>query len=112
LSQYRTISFTECGLVGSARALKLSHEFSGGTIDEGDFLDRSARRLHPILGSGLTECYSSSVSQFVVETVAYALRKGALYLCLYRVWYADSELAEFSVGLIPGLVGSYKEGAA
>ena len=51
----------------------------------------------PILGSGLTECYSSSVSQFVVETVAYALRKGALYLCLYRVWYADSELAEFSV---------------
>jgi TRAP-type transport system periplasmic protein len=49
-----------------------------------------------------------------MKTVAQfsALRKGALDLSLYPISYAGGEFAELNIGLMPGLVSSYKQGAA
>jgi hypothetical protein len=40
------------------------------------------------------------------------LRKGVLDLSLYPISYAGGDFAELNIGLIPGLVSSYKQGAA
>ena len=49
-----------------------------------------------------------------MKTVAQfsALRKGALDMSLYPISYAGGEFAELNIGLMPGLVSSYKQGAA
>jgi TRAP-type C4-dicarboxylate transport system substrate-binding protein len=49
-----------------------------------------------------------------MKTVAQfsAVRKGALDLSLYPISYAGGELPETNIGLMPGLVSSYKQGAA
>jgi len=49
-----------------------------------------------------------------MKTVAQfsALRKGALDVSLYPISYAGGELPEVNIGLMPGLVSSYKQGAA
>jgi TRAP-type C4-dicarboxylate transport system substrate-binding protein len=41
-----------------------------------------------------------------------AVRKGALDLSLYPISYAGGEVPETNIGLMPGLVSSYKQGAA
>jgi TRAP-type C4-dicarboxylate transport system substrate-binding protein len=50
----------------------------------------------------------------MMKTVAQfaALRKGVLDLSLYPISYAGGEFAELNIGLMPGLVSSYKQGAA
>jgi len=49
-----------------------------------------------------------------MKTVAQfaALRRGVLDLSLYPISYAGGEFAELNIGLMPGLVSSYKQGAA
>ena len=42
----------------------------------------------------------------------YAMRKGALDMSLYPLPYAGGEVAETNIGLMPGLVTSYEQGAA
>jgi len=100
----------------AAQTLKLSYQFPGGTIDEGDFRDRLCRKfgaeLEKRTGGALTvQVYPNSS---LMKTVAQfsALRKGALDLSLYPVSYAGGELPETNIGLMPGLVSSYKQGAA
>ena len=100
----------------AAQTLKISHQFPGGTIDEGDFRDRLCRKfaveLEKRTGGALTvQVYPNSS---LMKTVAQfsALRKGALDLSLYPVSYAGGELPETNIGLMPGLVSSYKQGAA
>jgi len=100
----------------AAQTLKLSHQFPGGTIDEGDFRDRLCRKFaaetEKRTGGALTvQVYPNSS---LMKTVAQfsALRKGALDLSLYPVSYAGGELPETNIGLMPGLVSSYKQGAA
>jgi TRAP-type C4-dicarboxylate transport system substrate-binding protein len=50
----------------------------------------------------------------LMKTVAQfsALRKGALDVSLYPISYAGGEFAELNIGLMPGLVSSYKQGGA
>ena len=50
----------------------------------------------------------------LMKTVAQfsAVRKGALDLSLYPIPYAGGEVPEMNIGLMPGLVSSYKQGAA
>ncbi len=96
--------------------LKVSHQFPGGTIDSGDFRDRMCRvfaaqlrqRTNGALGA---EVYANSS---LMKTVAQfsALRKGALDLSLYPISYAGGDFSELNIGLMPGLVTSYKQGAA
>jgi TRAP-type transport system periplasmic protein len=104
------------GSAAPAHTLKISHQFPGGTIDEGDFRDRLCRRFAAELekrtdGAIVAQVYPNSS---LMKTVAQfsALRKGALDLSLYPISYAGGEFAELNIGLMPGLVSSYKQGAA
>ena len=49
-----------------------------------------------------------------MKTVAQfsAVRKGVLDMSLYPISYAGGEFSELNIGLMPGLVSSYKQGAA
>jgi TRAP-type transport system periplasmic protein len=104
--------------LGAAPAvtLKISHQFPGGTIDEGDFRDRLCRRFAAELekrtnGAVVAQVYPNSS---LMKTVAQfsAVRKGALDLSLYPISYAGGEYPELNIGLMPGLVSSYAQGAA
>src|ERR1700732_1204769 len=104
------------GWAAPAQTLKISHQFPGGTIDEGDFRDRLCRRFGAELekrtnGAVTAQIYPNSS---LMKTVAQfsAVRKGALDISLYPISYAGGEYAELNIGLMPGLVSSYAQGAA
>src|SRR6202022_4544903 len=110
------IAASRFGTALAAQTFKISHQFPGGTITEGDFRDRLCRmfaaEIEKRTGGALTgQVYPNSS---LMKTVAQfsALRKGALDLSLYPVSYAGGEFAELNIGLMPGLVSSYKQGAA
>src|SRR5471030_3046382 len=108
------ISFNRLGF--AAQTLKISHKFPGGTIDQGDFRDRLCRRF----GEELTKRTGGALEAQVYRNASWmttvaqfsAVRKGALDLSLYPISYAGGEFAELNIGLMPGLVSSYKQGAA
>src|SRR5690349_12941673 len=99
-----------------ARTLKISHQFPGGTIEDGDFRDRLCRRFASELAKRSNGALAGQVypNSSLMKTVAQfsALRKGALDMSLYPLSYAGGELPETNIGLMPGLVSSYKQGAA
>ena len=107
------------GFPRSARAaknLKISHQFPGGTITDGDFRDRLCRKFADELAKRTNgelggEVYPNSS---LVKTNAQfsAVRKGALDMSLYPLAYAGGEVPETNVGLMPCLVTSYTQGAA
>src|SRR6476659_8957772 len=104
------------GSAAPAKTLKISHQFPGGTIDEGDFRDRLCRRFAAELekrtnGGIAAQVYPNSS---LMKTVAQfsAVRKGALDLSRYPISYAGGEFPERNIGLMPGLVSSYAQGAA
>jgi len=108
------ISFSRLG--SAAQTLKISHQFPGGTIDQGDFRDRLCRKFGVELekktgGALVSQIYPNSS---LMKTVAQfsAVRKGALDISLYPISYAGGEFSELNIGLMPGLVSSYKQGAA
>src|ERR1043165_927180 len=110
------IAAARLGNAAPAKTLKISHQFPGGTIDEGDVRDRLCRKLAAELvkrtnGEIVAQVYPNSS---LMKTVAQfsALRKGALDLSLYPISYAGGEVQETNIGLMPGLVSSYKQGAA
>jgi len=110
------IAAARLGNAAPARTLKISHQFPGGTIDEGDFRDRLCRKFAAEIekrtnGAIGAEIYPNSS---LMKTVAQfsALRKGVLDMSLYPISYAGGEFAELNIGLMPGLVSSYKQGAA
>ncbi len=105
--------------IGSARAattLKISHQFPGGTIDDGDFRDRLVRKFAAEVekrtnGELRFEIHPGS-SLMKTNAQFSALRKGALDLSLYPLSYAGGELPECNIGLMPCLVSTYKQGLA
>src|SRR5215475_5869248 len=110
------IASARLGSLAAAQTLKISHQFPGGTIDEGDFRDRLCRRFAVELekrtdGAVTAQVYANSS---LMKTVAQfsAVRKGALDLTLYPISYAGGEYAELNIGLMPGVVTSYEQGAA
>jgi TRAP-type C4-dicarboxylate transport system substrate-binding protein len=110
------VAATRLGSAAPAQTLKISHQFPGGTIDEGDFRDRLCRKLAAELeqrtgGALAAQVYPNSSLMKTVAQFA-AVRKGVLDLSLYPISYAGGEFAELNIGLMPGLVSSYKQGAA
>src|SRR3984893_13428923 len=110
------VASTRLGSAAPAHTLKISHQFPGGTIDDGDFRDRLCRRFGAELekrtnGAVTAQIYPNSS---LMKTVAQfsAVRKGALDISLYPISYAGGEYAELNIGLMPGLVSSYAQGAA
>ena len=116
LSAPAIIVASRFGTALAAQTLKISHQFPGGTMTEGDFRDRLCRMFAAELekrtnGMLVGQVYPNSS---LMKTVAQfsALRKGALDVSLYPISYAGGEFAELNIGLMPGLVSSYKQGAA
>jgi TRAP-type C4-dicarboxylate transport system substrate-binding protein len=104
------------GSAAPATMLKISHQFPGGTLTEGDFRDRLCRQFAAELekrtgGEVGGQVYPNSSLMKVVAQFS-AVRKGALDMSLYPISYAGGELPETNIGLMPGLVSSYKQGAA
>jgi TRAP-type C4-dicarboxylate transport system substrate-binding protein len=102
--------------LAATRTLKISHQFPGGTVEQGDFRDRLVRKFAAAVqaktnGELAFEIYPGSS---LMKTVAQfsALRRGALDLSLYPLAYAGGEVPEVNVGLMPMLVTTYKQGLA
>lgn len=90
--------------------LKISHQFPGGTITEGDFRDRLCRKFADEFekrtkGSIKGSVYASS-SLMKTNAQLNAVRKGALDLTLVPIAYSCGEIPELNIGLMPGVVTS------
>jgi TRAP-type C4-dicarboxylate transport system substrate-binding protein len=100
----------------AATTLKLSHQFPGGTIDEGDFRDRMCRKFALALAErskGALEVQVYPGSSLMKTNAQFAaMRKGALDLSLYPSPYAGGEVPELNIGLMPALVSSYEQAIA
>jgi TRAP-type C4-dicarboxylate transport system substrate-binding protein len=109
------LSFGRSLSAQSPTTLKISHQFPGGTIEQGDFRDRMcrifAREVEKRTNGALKfEIYANS-SLMKTNAQFSALRKGALDMSLYPVAYAGGELHACNLGLMPCLVTSYEQGA-
>jgi TRAP-type C4-dicarboxylate transport system substrate-binding protein len=96
--------------------IKISHQFPGGTVDKGDFRDRLVRMFAAEVekrtkGSLKFEIYPGS-SLMKTNAQFSAMRKAALDMSLVPLSYAGGEVPETNIGLMPGLVTSYEQGAA
>ncbi|MGI9132408.1 MAG: TRAP transporter substrate-binding protein DctP [Rhodoferax sp.] len=96
--------------------LKISHQFPGGTLTEGDFRDRLCRRFAADIEKRSSGALKAAVypGSSLMKTNAQfsSMRKGALDMSLVPLSYAGGEVAETNIGLMPALVPSYEVGAA
>jgi TRAP-type C4-dicarboxylate transport system substrate-binding protein len=110
------VAVARLGSAAAALTLKISHQFPGGTIDEGDFRDRLCRKFAAELEKRTDGAIAAQVypNSSLMKTVAQfsAVRKGALDISLYPMPYGGGEYPELNIGLMPGLVSSYPQGAA
>ena len=95
--------------------LKISHQFPGGSADDGDFRDRLCRRFATEVekrtkGTLKGQVYAGS-SLMKTNAQFSAMRKGALDVSLFPLPYAGGEVQETNIGLMPGLVPSYEQAA-
>ncbi len=103
-----------CVHAGPPQDLKISHQFPGGTITEGDFRDRLCRMFAAEIekrtqGALKGTVYAGS-SLMKTNSQFSALRKGALDMSLFPLAYAGGEVPEVNIGLMPGVVTSYEQG--
>ncbi len=108
-------------MLGSGRAsadattLKISHQFPGGTMTEGDFRDRLCQKFAAEIekrskGALKGQVYAGS-SLMKTNAQFSAMRKGALDMSLYPLPYAGGEVQETNIGLMPGIIPSYDQAA-
>ena len=99
-----------------AISLKISHQFPGGTITEGDFRDRLCRmfavEIEKRTKGALTATVYPGSSLMKTNAQFSAMRKGALDMSLFPISYAGGEVPEVNIGLMPGVVTSYEQGIA
>jgi len=98
----------------AASELKISHQFPGGTLTQGDFRDRLcltfAAELAKRSGGQLKGTVYPGSSLMKTNAQFSAVRKGALDLSLVPLSYAGGEVPETNIGLMPGVVTSYEQG--
>src|SRR5882757_1969 len=98
----------------AATELKISHQFPGGTLTEGDFRDRLCRKfaaeIEKKTGGALKAQVYPGSSLMKTNAQFSALRKGALDMSLIPLSYGGGEVPEVNIGLMPGLVTSYDQG--
>jgi TRAP-type C4-dicarboxylate transport system substrate-binding protein len=102
-------------LAETAGPLRISHQFPGGTIDSGDFRDRLCRKFAAEVekrtkGALTFQVYPGS-SLMKTNAQFSAIRLGALDMTLFPIPYAGGEVPELNIGLMPGIVTSYEQGA-
>ena len=98
----------------ASQSMKISHQFPGGSVMEGDFRDRLCRMFAASVekrtrGSLKFSIYPNA-SLMAPNAQFGALRKGGLDLALVPLSYAAAEAPEANIGLMPGLVTSYTQG--
>lgn len=107
--------FTSPVFAAEPVTLKISHQFPGGTISEGDFRDRLCRRFAAEIekrsGGALKGTVYPGSSLMKTNAQFSALRKGALDMSLVPLSYAGGEVPETNIGLMPGIVTSYEKAA-
>jgi TRAP-type C4-dicarboxylate transport system substrate-binding protein len=96
--------------------LKISHQFPGGSVAEGDFRDRLCRMFaagveRRTKGRLKFSIYPHS-SLMKSEDQIPALTRGQLDMALVPLSYAGNDVPELNIGLMPGLVTSYEQGYA
>jgi len=95
--------------------LKISHQWPGGSATDGDFRDRLCRMFSAEVEKrtgGALKCTIYPNSSLVKTMVQFsAMRKGALDMSLVPLNYGGGEVPEVNIGLMPGLVTSYEQGA-
>jgi TRAP-type C4-dicarboxylate transport system substrate-binding protein len=95
-------------------SLKISHQFPGGSITQGDFRDRLCRMFAAEVEKRTKGALKFSIypGSSLMKTNAQfsSMRKGALDLSLVPLSYAGGEVPEVNIGLMPGLVTSYEQG--
>jgi TRAP-type C4-dicarboxylate transport system substrate-binding protein len=96
--------------------LKISHQFPGGSVAEGDFRDRLCRMFaaeaeRRTKGKVKFSIYAGS-SLMKSDAQIPALAKGSLDMSLVPLAYAGADLPEVNIALMPGLVTSYEQGYA
>jgi TRAP-type C4-dicarboxylate transport system substrate-binding protein len=96
--------------------LKISHQFPGGSVAEGDFRDRLCRMFaaeteRRTRGRVKFSIYPRATLMKSEEQIG-ALARGKLDMSLVPLSYAGAELPEVNIGLMPGLVTSYEQGYA
>ena len=100
----------------AATELRISHQFPGGTLTEGDFRDRLCRRFAQELSKrtngSLTAVVYPGSSLMKTKAQFDALRKGALDMSLVPLNYAGGEVPETNIGLMPGIITTYEKGVA
>jgi TRAP-type C4-dicarboxylate transport system substrate-binding protein len=110
------VALAPAGLLAQGGGLKISHQFPGGTLEEGDFRDRLCRKFALEIERRSSGALKASVypGSSLMKTNAQfsALRKGALDMSLVPLSYAGGEVPETNIGLMPALVPSYEVGAA
>src|SRR5580704_8404701 len=110
------VAAARLGSAAPAQILKISHQFPGGTIDEGDFRDRMCLKFAVEIEKRTNGAIGAQVypNSSLMKTVPQfdAMRKGALDISLYPISYAGGEFPELNIGLMPGVVSSYAQGAA
>ena len=101
-------------LLAQTKTIKISHQFPGGTIDEGDFRDRLVRKF-----AAEVEKKSNGALKFEIYPAASlmkpvpqykALSTGALDMSLYPLAYAGGEFPEANLTLMPAVITSYEQG--
>lgn len=94
--------------------LKISHQFPGGSVAEGDFRDRLVRMFATEVEKRTRGALKFSIypgsSLMKTNSQFSAMRKGALDMSLVPLSYAGGEVPEVNIGLMPGLVTSYAQG--
>ncbi|GAC1411711.1 MAG: TRAP transporter substrate-binding protein DctP [Burkholderiaceae bacterium] len=97
-----------------ATTLKISHQFPGGTLTEGDFRDRLTRmfaqEVEKRTKGGLKFEIYPGASLMKINAQISSLRKAALDMSLVPLSYAGGDMPEVNIGLMPGLVTSYEQG--
>lgn len=93
--------------------LKISHQFPGGTVNEGDFRDRLSQKFAAEVekrtkGALKFNVYANS-SLMKTNAQFSSMRKGALDMALIPLSYAGGDIPELNIGLMPGLVTSYEQ---
>src|SRR5260221_2205789 len=103
------------GAAAQGTTLKISHQFPGGSGDEGDFRDRLCRKFATEVekrsgGKLKAQVYAGS-SLMKTNAQFSAMRNGALDLSFYPLPYAGGEVQETNIGLMPGIIPSYEQAA-
>ncbi|MCD2516628.1 TRAP transporter substrate-binding protein DctP [Massilia sp. G4R7] len=96
--------------------LKISHQFPGGSVSEGDFRDRLCRQFAADVErrtrGGLKFSIYPGSSLMAPNAQFAAMKNGSLDMALVPLSYAGAEAPEANIGLMPGLVTSYEQGFA